>query len=270
MQDAVTEMTCQSDILDPARATALAITLGLSQSYRSGDSLPPFFHQIYFWDPQPFEALGRDGHPRVGGLIPDMGLPRRMWAGGRLSFHQPLRAGVQAEKKSSCAAAQHKEGRSGPLALVTLRHEIYQSGDLCVSETQDLIYRQDASPDAARAVPPVAPKDETDAREVAFSPTLLFRYSALTFNGHRIHYDLRYAQEVEGYEGLVVHGPLLAQFLMLMAQEQLGELRAFEFRATAPLMDFETATLCRKGRKLWVRGPEGRLCMTAEAQVQSE
>ncbi|MGD9294168.1 MAG: acyl dehydratase [Roseobacter sp.] len=270
MQDAVTEMTCQSDIVDPARATALAMTLGLRRSYGSEDPLPPFFHQIYFWDPQPFEALGRDGHPRVGGLIPDMGLPRRMWAGGRLSFHKPLRAGLEAEKKSSCAMAQRKDGRSGPLALVTLRHDIYQAGELCVSEFQDLIYRQDPSAGGERSVPPVAPTDATDVREVSFSATLLFRYSALTFNGHRIHYDLPYAQEVEGYDGLVVHGPLLAQLLMLMAQEQLGALRAFEFRATAPLMDFERAALCRKGRRLWVRGPEGRLCMTAEAHLQSE
>ena len=270
MQDAVTEITSQSDVLDPARAAALATTLGMKQSFDAGDPLPPFFHQVYFWDPQPAGDLGRDGHPRVGGLIPDMGLPRRMWAGGRLTFHKPLCAGVGAEKKSSCEAAQHKEGRSGPLALVTLRHGIFQSGELCVTEWQDLVYRQDPSPDAARSVPPVAPKDETAVREVSFSSTLLFRYSALTFNGHRIHYDLPYAQEAEGYAGLVVHGPLLAQLLMLMAEEQLGKLRAFVFRATAPLMHFEEAALCRKGKSFWVRGPEGRLCMTAEAQPQSE
>ena len=267
MQDAPPLSLCQSDVLDPARATALSTTLGLSNIISTGDTLPPFFHQAYFWGPLPADALGRDGHPKTGGLIPDMGLPRRMWAGGRLSFHHGLTAGHQAEKQSSCASAVRKEGRSGPLALVTLRHEISQSARLCVTEYQDLVYRAEVDAAAPRPTAPTAPTDEVDAQQVAFSSTLLFRYSALTFNSHRIHYDLPYAQDVEGYDGLVVHGPLLAQLLMLMAQEQLGPLAAFSFRATAPLMHFETAELCRKGVQFWVRGPEGRQCMTAEAMA---
>jgi 3-methylfumaryl-CoA hydratase len=270
MQDATLDQSCQSDVVDPARATALAVALGLEDAFRRGDPLPPFFHHIYFWDPQPARALGRDGHPKVGGLIPDMGLPRRMWAGGRLVFHEPLRAGVAAEKHSYCEAAVRKEGRSGPLRLVTLRHDISQTNRLCVTEWQDLIYRVEPDPSAPAPAPPVAASDEEDCKEVAFTSTLLFRYSALTFNGHRIHYDLPYAQQVEGYAGLVVHGPLLAQLLMLMAEEQLGLLSAFRFRATSPLMHFETAELCRKGRILWVRGPDGRQCMTAEATPGSE
>lgn len=270
MHDAATDITSQSDTLDPARAAALAVSLGSKQTFATGDRLPPFFHQIYFWDAQRGDALGRDGHPRFGGLIPDIGLPRRMWAGGRLRFHEPLRVGVRAEKKSVCEAVERKVGRSGPLALVTLRHEIHQADALCVTEWQDLVYRADVAPDAAGPIAPTAPKNETAAREVVFSSTLLFRYSALTFNGHRIHYDLPYAQKVEGYPGLVVHGPLLAQLLMLMAEEELGALRAFAFRATAPLMDFEQATLCRHGKDFWVRGPAGRLCMTAEAEMRSQ
>lgn len=262
----MSNQTCQSDVLDPARATALAATLGLERVFALGEKLPPFFHQLYFWDAQRAESLGRDGHPRVGGVIPDMGLPRRMWAGGHLEFHCPLRTGVPAEKTSECVSAQRKLGRSGPLGLVTLHHEIRQAGVLCVTERQDLIYREEADPSSAAPVPPRASTDEQSSQTHSFNPTQLFRYSALTFNGHRIHYDRPYAETVEGYRGLVVHGPLLAQCLMMMAETELGPLAAFSFRATAPLMDFEDATLCRNGTRLWVRGPDGRQCMSAAAQ----
>jgi 3-methylfumaryl-CoA hydratase len=260
----------QSDVMDPARAAAFEVALGREPSIGLGSPLPPFFHQLYFWAPQPPAGLGRDGHPRVGaagGLIPDLGLPRRMWAGGKLQFDAPVRAGVRAEKRSTLEKAEHKEGRTGPLAFVTLRHEIWQDGRLCLTEWQDLVYREDPDPRAPQPVAPQARVDETDAREEAFSSTLLFRYSALTFNGHRIHYDLDYARDVEGYDGLVVHGPLLAQHLMLLAEEVIGSLKRFSFRASSPLMHFETATFCRAGNDLWVRGPDGRQCMSAKAEA---
>jgi len=255
----------QSDVLDPARAAALQATLGLETPLHAGDMLPPFYHQLYFWTPAPPQALGRDGHPRVGGVIPDMGLPRRMWAGGQLTFHAPLRIGMSAQKVTQLASHTHKEGRTGPLGFVTLRHEIWQSDVLCVTEMQDLVYRAEVQPDAVTPVPPVARTDAQSHDAVRFDATRLFRYSALTFNGHRIHYDLDYARDVEGYDGLVVHGPLLAQLLMLKAQTELGPLGAFSFRATAPLMHFEEATLCRTGTDLWVTGPDGRQCMQAQA-----
>ncbi|MBK5934551.1 acyl dehydratase [Rhodovulum imhoffii] len=247
--------------MDPARAQALCATLDLPAP---GPDLPPFFHHIYFWEAHPPEALGRDGHPAVGGTIPDMGLPRRMWAGGRLEFPAPLHSAIPAEKTTTIENTAHKHGRSGPLGFVTLRHEIRQNGTLCVREFQDLVYRTDPAPDTPRPVPPPAPDGAEETRPVQFSPTLLFRYSALTFNGHRIHYDRDYARDVEGYDGLVVHGPLLAQMLMLMAAEA-GPLTRFSFRASAPLMDHEPATLCRAGPRYWVCGPNGRLCMSAEA-----
>ncbi len=265
MQTAPTETTRQNDMLDPARAAALQVALGGAATLGQGDALPPFFHQLYFWQPQPPDALGRDGHPRVGGLIPDLGLPRRMWAGGRLQFHAPVRLGVMAEKVAVCESVTSKTGRTGPLGFVTLRHEIWQDGRKCIAEWQDLVYRQDPDPKAPRPVSPTAPNDAEEERTVTFDSTLLFRYSALTFNGHRIHYDEPYARTVEGYDGLVVHGPLLAQLLMLMARDALGPLTQFSFRATAPLMHHEMATLCRKGRSLWVKGPDGRQCMMAEA-----
>ncbi|MCT4559045.1 MAG: MaoC family dehydratase N-terminal domain-containing protein [Pelagimonas sp.] len=264
MQDAQINETRQTDVMDVARARALEVALGRDPVLGDQSPLPPFFHQIYFWDAQPPTRLGRDGHPKVGqGLIPDMGLPRRMWAGGELTFHAPLLAGIPAEKRSVVETATHKQGRTGPLAFVTLKHEIWQNGQHCVTERQDLVYRQDPDPTAPRPVAPQAPVDETQIQKEGFDATLLFRYSALTFNGHRIHYDLDYARDVEGYSGLVVHGPLLAQRLMLMA-EQTAPVQRFRFRAVSPLMHFETASFCRKGDHMWVRGPDGRQCMWAE------
>lgn len=246
--------------LDPARAHALLTALGCDPQILVGDPLPPFFHHIYFWDAVAPDGLGQDGHPRVGGLIPDMGLPRRMWAGGRLQFHGPLRAGEVAEKHSVCESVTRKEGRTGPLAVVRLRHEIFQSGLKRITEWQNLIYRAAADLEVdVPATPPQAPEGTAQEEALRFDPTLLFRYSALTFNGHRIHYDQPYARDFEGYDGLVVHGPLLAQHLMLAA----GDVTEFSYQATAPLMHHETATLCRRGDDLWVRGPEGRLCMKA-------
>lgn len=258
----------QTDQMDPDRARALQATLGDTSTLAACDALPPFFHQVYFWDPVSPAGLGADGHPKTGqGLIPDMGLPRRMWAGGRLEFHRPLRLGQPATQTATRLSATRKTGRSGALGLVTLRFEIEQAGALCLSEERDLIYREPADPSAAKPVPPVAPPETPNAESVRFTTTQLFRYSALTFNGHRIHYDRDYARQAESYPGLVVHGPLLAQLLMLKAAHDMGPLRAFDFRATAPLMDTETAILCRDDTRLWVQGPEGRLCMEATAQV---
>jgi 3-methylfumaryl-CoA hydratase len=266
MQTAQHNSTSQSDVMDPSRASTFQTTLGHAPTIGVGDALPPFFHQLYFWTPEPPTHLGRDGHPKVGGLIPDMGLPRRMWAAGRMAFHAPLRAGIAATRSTVCESHQRKEGRSGPLGFVTLRHDVVQDGVACLTEWQDLVYREDPQPDAPKPTPPRARMDEDHSQQMAFSSTLLFRYSALTFNGHRIHYDLDYARDIEGYEGLVVHGPLLAQMLMLMAEKHLGPLKAFQFRATAPLMHFETASFCMKGNDLWVRGPDGRQSMTAHAE----
>ena len=265
MQDARAPTLSQSDILDPARANALEIALGQTPTITKGSPLPAFYHQLYFWDAQPPANLGRDGHPEVGGLIPDFGLPRRMWAGGELTFHAPLIAAIPAHKTTTVDRATRKQGRSGPLAFVTLRHDIHQNGTLCLTETQDLVYRQNHNSDAPHPRAPQARPDETHHENVQFTSTLLFRYSALTFNGHRIHYDLDYARDIEGYGGLVVHGPLLAHLLMRLATRHLGQLKTFTFRATAPLLHTETATLCWNNSTAWVRGPKGQQNMIATA-----
>lgn len=153
MADATLRIT---DTMDPARAQALAVTLEISAPTQA---LPPFFYQIYFWEALPNPRLGRDGHPALGeSLMPDMGLPRRMWAGGRLQFQRDIQTGVAAEKTSVIESRAHKQGRTGPLAFVTARHEVRQNGQLCVTEWQDIVYREDPSPDQPAPPPPMAQK----------------------------------------------------------------------------------------------------------------
>ena len=251
-----------NDVMDPARLAALAATLGLPLP----DRVPPFWHWAYFWDARPPEALGRDGHPATGdGLIPDLGLPRRMWAGGALEAVGDLCPGRPATRISRRLSAERKTGRSGALGLVALEHVVEQGGRTVLRERQDLVYR--AAPEAppnGRPAPAPPQAGRAPVEEVrAFDPVTLFRFSALTFNGHRIHYDRDHARAVEGHRGLVVHGPLLALLLADLAARH-GRGRSIRYRATAPLIEGETAAFCLDGPRAWVRGPDGRLCMEAE------
>ena len=248
------------DRVDPARGSALLAMLGVGGGVSVGQALPPLAHLAYFWEPVPDDQLGHDGHAALGGLIPDMGLPVRMWAGGRLKWHGAFQAGVQAEKISRVVNVTQKQGRSGALAFVTIRHEIRQRSQPVLSEDQTLVYRQEATPGEPKAVSVEA----DERRAFRLSAVTLFRYSALTFNAHRIHYDADYTREL-GYPGLVVHGPLMATALALWAEERSGRLASFRFRAEAPLFLGDVAWLCRAGETYWVEGPKRRLCMRAEA-----
>jgi 3-methylfumaryl-CoA hydratase len=254
----------QTDVMDVARARALQATLGAVPSIDFGHRLPPFFHQIYFWDAQTAAALGRDGHPATPAFIGDLGLPRRMWAAGKCVFHNPLFAGSKATRTSMIEGVTRKDGRSGPLAFVRLRHDIKQRGALALSEWQELVYRPDEN--SAPPDPQVAPTDETATRQMTYDSTHLFRYSALTFNGHRIHYDADYARNVEGYAGLVVHGPLHAHMLMALAEAQMGPLTEFSYRAVSPVIVGEAVAYCWKDGALWARGTDGRLVMSGVAK----
>ncbi len=253
--------------MDPSRAAALHELLGRNgPAPGPADPLPPFWHHIYFWEPVCPENTGIDGHPKTGGFLPDTGLPKRMWASGRIKEFAPLRIGRRGCKKSVVDAVEAKDGRSGPLAFVTLRHEFTQSGEVVLEERQTLVYRRK---DAPAREPLPAPSDETASVSRAFDSSALFRFSALTFNGHRIHYDAEYCRAVEGYPSLVVHGPLLALMLTNLTAEFIGGFHLFDYRAIAPLFANEFADFCIResanGADSWVRGADGRLCMSAKA-----
>lgn len=189
------------------------------------------------------DLLGRDGHPRTGIFLPDLPLPRRMWAGGDITRHAALAEGDAVTRISTIEDVAFKEGRSGKLGFVAVRHLYKVAEETRIDERQDIVYREDPATDAPKADAPKPAAPEADPWDIAghldidTAPTLLFRYSALTFNGHRIHYDATYAREVEGYDGLVVHGPLQAIWLQNLATRLAGHLPGrFAYRGTAPLV----------------------------------
>jgi 3-methylfumaryl-CoA hydratase len=215
-------------------------------------------------------ALGPDGHPQRGGFLPPVALPRRMWAGGQLRFHGDLRVGDRVARRSRIDAVTMKQGGSGQLCFVTVTHDITSPRGLAIEERQDIVYR------AASSGPPAAPPAPTPhpppqwRREMRADPVKLFRYSAITFNGHRIHYDRDYATQVEHYPGLVVHGPLQATLLLDFAAAcAAASPRQFSFRALSPLADFELFSLNASpldaGLELWVETADGRRTMQALA-----
>ncbi len=256
------------------RVNALAATLDLDPAYEEGDELPPGWHWILFNPIARMSALGPDGHPRRGGFMPPVALPRRMWAGGRLAFHEPLRVGDGVRRVSEIGDIQGKQGKSGALVFVTVRHRLYAADRLAIEEEHDVVYREEARGGAAAAAA-AAPAERGEwTKEIRPDPVLLFRYSALTFNGHRIHYDQPYVTAVEGYPGLVVHGPLIATLLMeLVRANAAAPLAKFAFQARAPLFDTNAFTVngapAGKQARLWAAGEDGRLAMTASAELKA-
>jgi itaconyl-CoA hydratase/mesaconyl-C4 CoA hydratase len=198
--------------LDPAHAARIALTLG-GIAPSAGAPLPPLWQWAYFNGSVPTDALAADGHPPLGGFLPPAGERNRMWAGGEVQFHAPLLVGRDATKTSTVVGVREKEGRSGSLLFVTVEHAYVQDGAKVIIERQDIVYKSPGKPRTDGNEP--APSAHW-SREILPTPPLLFRYSAVTFNSHRIHYDHPYATLVEGYPGLVVHGPLIAT-LMLQA-----------------------------------------------------
>jgi 3-methylfumaryl-CoA hydratase len=216
-------------------AERLAAFLDIDQPIRRGDVLPILWHWAFFTPTTLSSDIGPDGHASLPAAGPTAGLPRRMWAGGRVTAPGSLRAGIDAVRRTEVATAIRKSGRSGVLLIVTLKHEIEQDGQVVIVEQQDLIYRAGGSavPAPVPGEMPGAPADGW-AEDHVMNPVQLFRFSALTFNSHRIHYDSDYAATEEGYPGLVVHGPLTALLLADAGQRHGGAIRSFSFRATAP------------------------------------
>jgi len=248
--------------IEPTRVAELAACLDRDPP---ADFLPPGWHWAFFNPTAKASTLGPDGHPARGGFLPPISLQRRMWAGGDLRFHAPIPIGVAATRRSTIRSVARKHGRTGDLVFVAVDHEILVDGKLCLEETHDIVYR-DIGPPAA-AVP--APRDEDWAHAMRADAVLLFRYSAVTFNGHRIHYDRAYATQVEAYPGLVVHGPLLATVLQGFVERSSGaKLARFVFRGAAPLFDGEDFALCGKADgNFWVRAADGRLIQQAKATL---
>ena len=232
------------DLIPVRQVRQMAATLGSDPDLQAGDTLPPLWHWMGWQNDTAMAGLGPDGHPARGGFLPPVPLARRMWAGGRLQFHAALRVGQPMQRRSEILKISQKTGATGDMVFVTVGHQISGPDGLAVTEEQDIVYM--AMPD--RFTPPapvIAAAAPAWAQSVAVDTVRLFRFSALTFNAHRIHFDLPYATGVEKYPGLVVHGPMQAMLLMQAARDHhAGALpQSFRFRGIRPLFDFDTLRL---------------------------
>jgi 3-methylfumaryl-CoA hydratase len=266
-----------TDVVSPQPARLLAATLDLENTeFSERDPLPPLWHWLYHLPAIRTSELGVDGHPRRGGFLPPIKLPRRMFAGGRLQFHRPICIGDIVHRTRMIGAVERKEGRAGPLYIVTVRHA-FRIGDgqgpLALEEEQNIVYLGGRpEPAQTKGAAPDAPPPSVTMRKLVPNRVMLFRFSALTFNAHRIHYDQPYARGEEGYPDLVVHGPLTAMTLAQFGAQQLsGRMSRFSFRANAPIFVDEEIVLAAwpasDGYRLSARcARDGRQAMTASAQ----
>ena len=253
-------------------SNALAATLNRDDpEYALGMPLPPLWHWLHFLPIHKMQNAGYDGHASLGEFLPPVALPRRMWAGSRLTFLAPMRIGRDLRKVSTVKSVDHKAGRSGDLVFVKVQHQVFDGDVQGIEEEHDIVYRE---ADTQSAVPPSAPDTSAFSRLIHPDPLLLFRYSALTFNGHRIHYDQPFCTGTEGYPGLVVHGPLLATLLLDLLRHKMPNVpvTAFEFRAVSPVFDTNDFSIHGLPQddgniKLWVRRHDGALAMTATASL---
>ncbi len=267
------------DTIGATPVVALTATLDHPPSpVAAGTPLPPLWHWLYFLPMHRQSEIGPDGHAKRGGFLPPVPLPRRMWAGSAFEFRAPVRVGDAVERRSTIADVTRKDGRSGPLVFVKVRHELRCNGatEPALVEFHDIVYREAQQPGEPAPPPQKAPEGAAWQRTIVPDDVLLFRYSALTFNGHRIHYDRRYVTEVEGYPGLIVHGPLIATLLLdlLRRERPQAEVCAFRFKAVRPTFDLHpfrvNGQLDADGRtvRLWAQDHEGWLTMDAVATLR--
>ena len=262
--DAIGTETFAEDVMQPDHSNALLAALNDASTVRPGDALPPLFHWLHFNAIPRADQLKADGHERLGDFLPPVAYPRRMWAGSEVQFIQPIILGTPTQRRSVIRDVTFKQGASGPLCFVAVEHRISQGDVACLQDTHTIVYKEASL--ASMADMPLAPPNENAA-----DPVLLFRYSALTYNGHRIHYDALYAREVERYPGIVVHGPLMATLLLRagMASQPDRPVRGFRFRGLAPLFATEgfTITVDHAGdtTHLMLEKTDGTHCIRGEA-----
>ncbi len=258
------------DMASPVPLAGLAVLLDHAQPpWRDGE-LPPLAHWLYFLNHARQSDIDVDGHPKRGAFLPPITLPRRMWAGSRIEFCGSIPIGAAITRRSTIANVSAKEGASGAMIFVAVKHEVSANGKVAVAEEQDIVFREAPKPGAATLTTQRDDRASEWTRTITPDPTLLFRFSALTFNAHRIHYDRDYCRDLEGYPGLVVQGPLTALLLMdhYLRQHPREEIVRFEFRAQRPLFDTAPFALCGNGNALWARGPDGAVAMSAKIEAR--
>lgn len=263
----------EDDVATAAPLRLLSATLDRADSARPGDIVPPLGHWLYFLPSAPTSQLGADGHPKLGSFMPPIPLRRRMYAGTTLEFRAPIRIGAAIRRVSTIRDVTFKQGRSGPLVFVALRHEISGPSGLAIIEDQDLVYRDEPTA-TVESAPRPAPTGATWQRGFRTDPVLLFRFSALTFNGHRTHYDRPYATGVDGFPDLVVHGPLLAVLLIDLCRDNHPDdvVSQFRFRAVRPIFVDRPFTVSGAAKpdgavQLWAADGENAFAMDAEARL---
>jgi 3-methylfumaryl-CoA hydratase len=267
-----------TDTVTPTPYAALSATFDRNADRPpAGTPLPALWHWLYFLPLYKRSEIGPDGHARRGGFLPPVTLPRRMWAGSQFEFHIPIRVGETITRTSTIHDVNEKTGRTGPLVFVKVRHEIRRADEeaKALTEYHDIVYREAPKAGDAAPAPLMAPTAAKWERKWIPDDVLLFRYSALTFNGHRIHYDRKYVTEVEGYPGLIVHGPMLATLMLDLLRHEWPDatVTRYEFKAMRPVFDINPFWVCGEPQsdgktvKLWVRDHEGAQNMAATAEV---
>lgn len=262
-----------NDLATAWPAAAMSATLDRHDApLNDGDEIPEGWHWLYFLETAPASELAHDGHPKRGGFLPPVTLPRRMWAGGRLEFRQPIRIGDRIKRESEILSVEPKSGKSGNLVFVTVRHTVSVASDIAVVEEHDIVYRDPPTPGAPTPAGKPAPANPAWRHQVMPDEAMLFRYSALTFNAHRIHYDLDYCRKEEGYPGIIVHGPLQTTLLLDLCRRNAAKpVRKLDYRAVSPA--FHNQKLSVGGiptadggsSQVWTADHTGNITMTGTA-----
>lgn len=229
----------ETENIDLTQVRKMAGVLDIDEAeFNEGTPLPPMWHWLFFLHRAPTANIGPDGHPKRGGFFPPIELQRRMFAGEQIKFHAPLLVGQPATRTGTITRLDEKEGRNGRMVLASAQYRIEQNGELCVEDTHDIVYIGGGGTTPAPGPDSFLAPDHGWHREIKADPVFLFRYSALSFNSHRIHYDREYAQNEEGYPGLIVHGPLTALLLAELARTNVeAPMTQFSFRGRAPIFE---------------------------------